>query len=382
MHSKKLYYLDSHQKAFTAQAVSCEKTEKGYAVILSETAFYPEGGGQPCDLGTLNGAAVLDVREKEGAVIHLCAEPVMPGETVRGEIDWSRRFELMQQHTGEHIVSGIIHKKYGWHNVGFHMGSDIITIDFDGPFPPEDLAWIEEEANRRVWENRPVRCGWPEEEELRSIPYRTKKQLPWPVRIVEIPGTDTCACCGTHVSATGEVGLIKLFSCVKFHQGVRIEMACGARALRLLNSAYEQNRQVSQAFSAKIMETGEAARRMNETLSGEKYRAAALQKQVFGYIAREYKGKGNVVRFEKALPPALVRELAEVIAGECGGIAAVFSEADERWDVCLAYPGGNVRELGSRMAGALNGRGGGKPGFFQGSVKCTKKEIETFFENV
>ena len=379
MDSKKLYYADSHIKVFSATVLTCDKTERGYAVVLDATAFYPEGGGQACDQGTLNGTEVTDVQEKKGRVVHFCAEPLVPGTVVRGEIDWNRRFDLMQQHTGEHIVSGIIHKKYGWHNVGFHMGSEMITIDFDGQIPPEDLHWIEDEANRRVWENIAVQCGYPEEAELAHIPYRTKKRLPWPVRIVEIPDVDLCACCGTHVSATGEIGLIKLFSCVKFHQGVRIEMACGARALRLLSSTYEQNRQVSQAFSAKIMETGAAARKMNEILAEEKYRCAALQKQIFGYTARQYRGKGDVVHFEKELQPGQVWELAEMIAGECTGVAAVFSQAADRWDVCLARPGADVKEMGSRMAKALNGRGGGKPGFFQGSVKCTKEEIETFF---
>ena len=184
----------------------------------------------------------------------------------------------MQQHTGEHIVSGIIHRRWGYHNVGFHMGADVTTIDFDGPIPPEAIAQIEQEANEAVWANLPVLCRVPSREELPEVVYRTKRQLDWPVRIVEVPGTDTCACCGVHTRFTGEVGLIKIFSCVKFHQGVRLEMACGGRALEFLSQVFEQNRQVSQAFSAKILETGAAARKMNEQLSAEKFRAAGLQR--------------------------------------------------------------------------------------------------------
>jgi alanyl-tRNA synthetase len=280
------------------------------------------------------------------------------------------------------MVSGVIHRMFGWHNVGFHMGSDMVTIDFDGMIPQEALAQIEAEVNQKIWENLPVRCWYPEETELPHIPYRTKRQLPWPVRIVEIPGVDLCACCGTHVKNTGEVGLVKLFSCVKFHEGVRIEMACGARAVAILSKAYDQNRLVSQAFSAKIMETGEAAKKMNEALAAEKYRAVSLQKQLFGFIAERYRNKGNVAHFEESLSPAGIRELAEIIAGVCGGIAAVFSGNDERYDVCLAHPGGDVKELGNRMAKELNGRGGGKPGFFQGSVKATKEQVEAFFWNI
>ena len=381
MDQEKLYYQDCHMRAFTARVTGCVKTDKGYEITLDQTAFYPEGGGQACDLGTLADARVLYVKEQGEAVVHLCDKPLETGETVVGAIDWDRRFDLMQQHTGEHIVSGIINRRFGWHNVGFHMGSEVITIDFDGQIPAEALAEIEKEANQWVWQNLPLRCWYPSEAELPTVSYRSKRQLPWPVRVVEIPGVDICACCGVHVAATGEVGMIKLFSCVKFHQGVRIEMACGGRALAFLSDVYEQNRQVSQAFSAKVLETGEAARRMNEALTGEKYRAAALQKQIFGYIAGQYRGQGNVLHFEDKLPPSGVRELAEQIADVCGGTAAVFSGSSGRFDVCLAHPGADVKELGSRMAKALNGRGGGKPGFFQGSVQTEKEEILGFFQN-
>lgn len=379
MQEGKLYYEDCHIREFAAVVTCCAETDKGYAITLDRTAFYPEGGGQACDLGTLADARVLHVKEQDEKVVHVCDRPLTVGQQIAGKIDWDRRFALMQQHTGEHIVSGIIHRMFGWHNVGFHMGSEIVTIDFDGPIPQEALQQIEEEANRKVWENTEVLCGYPAEEELPNIPYRTKKQLPWPVRIVEIPGADLCACCGVHVKRTGEVGLIKLLSCIKFHQGVRIEMTCGTRALAFLSKVYEQNRQVSQAFSAKILETGEAARKMNEALAAEKYRAVSLQKQIFGYIAEQYRGQGNVIHFEEGLSPAGVRELAEVIAGVCGGRAAVFSGSDGRFDVCLACPGGDVKELGSRMAKELNGRGGGKPGFFQGAVNATKARIVEFF---
>ena len=382
MHEDKLYYRDCHMKTFEAVVTGCEKTENGYEIILDQTAFYPEGGGQACDLGTLADANVLHVGEKNGAVVHLCDKSLETGQRIQGVLDWDRRFDLMQQHTGEHIVSGIIHRMYGYHNVGFHIGAEAITIDFDGPVPQEALPAIEWEANQRVWENVPVRCWYPGEEELPAVPYRTKRQLPWPVRIVQIPEADSCACCGVHVASTGEIGLIKLLSCVKFHQGVRIEMLCGGRALEYLGKVYEQNRQVSQAFSAKLLETGTAARKMNDTLAAEKYRAAGLQRELFAMTAAGYADAGNVLHFAQDLSPAAVRELAEAIAGVCGGVAAVFSGGDGRYDVCLARPGGDVKALGGAMAAALDGRGGGKPGFFQGSVKAERQKIEAFFREI
>ena len=378
--TRKLYYEDCHLRSFTAKVLSCEKSDKGWEIILDATAFYPEGGGQACDLGTLGTANVLDVRERGEEIVHLCDAPLEIGTEVEGCLDWERRFILMQQHTGEHIVSGIIHSTYGWHNVGFHMGSHIITIDFDGMIPAEDLPKIEAKANDAIWRSLPIRYWYPSEEELPTVGYRTKKALPWPVRIVEVPGFDKCACCGVHVSHTGEVGLVKLFSVVKFHQGVRIEMACGKQALELLNHAYDQNRQVSQAFSAKITDTGAAARKMNEALAAEKFRSVGLQRQLFRFVADSYVNQENVLHFADDLEPALVRDLADAIADRVSGMAAVFSGTDESgYSYCLVTRNGDLRTFGKAMTQALSGRGGGKPNFQQGRVNAQKENIEKFF---
>ncbi len=380
MKTRKLYYEDSHLRTFTAEVLSCEKTEKGYEVVLEATAFYPEGGGQAADTGTLNGIRVTDTRERGETVVHFCENALEPGTAAEGVIDYDNRFRRMQQHSGEHIVSGIINRRYGYHNVGFHMGTDIITIDFDGVIPAEDLADLEAEANSAVWQNLPVKCWYPGEEELPNVFYRTKRALPWPVRIVQVPGFDSCACCGTHVQATGEIGLIKLFSVMGFRGGTRMEMACGASALKLLNNAYEQNRQVSQAFSAKIEETGAAARRMNEVEAALKYRIVGLEKRIFSGIADSCAGKGDVVHFEEGLDNVAVRDLADAIADTCGGAAAVFSGSDETgYAFCLVTRSGDLRQLGREMTKALNGRGGGKPVFQQGRVQAPKAEIEAFF---
>ncbi len=380
METRKLYYEDSHIQRFFAQVLSCTQAEQGFEVILDATAFYPEGGGQDADTGTLGGVAVLDTRERGEAVVHLCQSPLEPGSTVEGLIDWSARFPRMQQHSGEHIVSGIIFRRYGWQNKGFHMGTDIITIDVEGIVPPEDLPAIEAEANAAVWENRPVKTWYPTPEELPTIPYRSKKALTGAVRIVEFPGFDICACCGTHVQRSGEIGLIKMLSSVHFRGGSRIEMACGEQALRLLNTAYEQNKLVSQAFSAQPADTGAAARRMNESLAELKYRIVGLQRQIFTATARSYAGRGNILHFEEALDSTSLRELADAIAETCGGVACVFSGSDEAgYGFCLVTREGDLRSLGREMTKALNGRGGGKPVFQQGRVQGKKAEIEGFF---
>ncbi len=380
METEKLYYQDCHMTQAQATVLSCQSGKTGWEVVLDRTVFYPEGGGQACDVGTLDNVRVLCVRESGEQILHVCDGPLTPGQQVIAAIDWERRFDQMQQHAGEHIVSGIIHARYGYHNVGFHVGSDVVTIDFDGMIPPEALAQIEQEANRAIWKNLQLRCWYPSREELPSVAYRSKKDLPWPVRIVQIPGYDTCACCGVHVQHTGQIGLIKLLSCVKFHQGVRIEMACGGRALDLLCRVYEENRQVSQAFSAKILETGAAARKMNEMLSAEKFRATGLERQLFDAIARDFANKGDVLYFAENCQSSALRELADRLAQSCGGTAAVFSGSDEAgYSVCLVNKSADVKALGQAMNAALSGRGGGKPGFFQGSVRATRAQIEAFF---
>lgn len=379
METRKLYYADSHLKEFSATVTGCEEVKGGWAVKLDATVFYPTGGGQNCDLGVLGGANVLDVKEQGQEILHLCDAPLAVGSTVTGAIDWQRRFDHMQQHSGEHLVMGQIYGKFGYHNVGFHMGTGLVTIDLDGPVTWEDLMEIERNTNRIIWENRPVRTWYPSPEELPQVKYRSKKELSWPVRIVEFDGADVCACCGTHVKFTGEIGLVKFVSCIKFKEGVRIEMASGARAMALFQNIFEQNRQVSQVFSAKILETGAAAHKFNEMLLQEKYRNVGLQRKIFTAIAESYSGKDRAVHFEEGLNPGQVRELADAIA-EKAATAIVYSGSDDAgYSICIISKGVDTRELGKAVNAQLNGRGGGKPGAFQGNLRATKAEIEAFF---
>ena len=378
---RKLYYEDCHLRQFSATVTSCEESPKGYRVTLDQTAFYPEGGGQACDTGVLDGVNVLDVQEEGECVIHYCDGPLPVGEQVQGEINWERRFDLMQQHTGEHLLSGVIHRHFGYHNSGFHVGAEVMEVDFDGPIPQEMIPQLEEQTNALVWANLPVICGYPAPEELPNIAYRTKRELPWPVRIVDIPGGDTCACCGIHTAHTGEVGLIKIISCVKFHSGVRMEVACGKRAYRYMAQIFEQNRQVSQQLSAQMNQTAEAVRKLAENYGAEKFRSAGLEKQIFAAIAETYRGKGNVLHFQPGLTGGGVRELADKIAEACAAVAVVLSGSDDTgYSIGIVSASGPVRELGVEAMQALCGKGGGREPAFQGTVKATRREIEDFFK--
>ena len=377
MECRKLYYEDCLLRSFTATVTGCDPTEKGWEVTLDATAFYPEGGGQACDLGTLGNARVLDVQERDGRIIHLCDAPV--SGSVEGLLDWERRFDLMQQHTGEHILSGLIYDRFGWHNTGFHVGKDTMEVDFSGPIPADALAELEQQANAIVWENRPIRCWIPSPEELPGVTYRTKRALDWPVRIVDIPGADTCACCGVHVATTGQVGLIKILSAAKFHGGIRLQLVCGKRAYDHIAAVYEQNRQVSQLFSAKVLETGAAAQKATEALAAEKLRANTLQSQLFDRMAEDYVNQKDVLCFAEPLDGGQLRELAEKISAKCSGYAAVFSPKDGGYAYCLAQPDGDLRQLCKDMNAALSGRGGGKPPFQQGTVSACEADIRSFF---
>ena len=377
--TRKLYYEDCHLQQFSATVTGCVFSEKGWQITLDATAFYPEGGGQACDLGTLGNVRVLDVREENQQIFHLCDGPLPVGEAVTGALDWDRRFDLMQQHSGEHILSGLVNQKYGFHNTGFHVGKDVMEIDFDGRIPPEDIPFLEDWANWIIWQNLPIHCHIPDPETLAQTPYRSKRELPWPVRLVQIPNTDSCACCGVHVAYTGEIGLIKILSCAKFHHGVRLELVCGKRAWAHLQQIFFQNRQVSQQLSAKPLETAEAVNKLQDALAEEKFRCSNLQKQVFAGIAKDYVNQSNVLHFADSLEPGQVRELADAIAGVCDGWAAVFSPRDGGYSYCLASREVDLRQIGKNITVALNGRGGGKSNFQQGTVSADEAAIRNFF---
>ena len=379
MSTEKLFYTDPHLKTFTATVLSCAPGRHGWDVELDRTAFYPEGGGQPGDRGTLGGVNVTDTHETSGRILHYCDGPLEVGSTVEGTLDWEYRFDLMQQHSGEHMVSGLVHSRFGWNNVGFHMGKDVVTIDFDGMISAEQLAEIEADTNRLIWQNLEVKILWPDADGLKELPYRSKKELSGDVRIVEFPGVDLCACCGVHVSHTGEIGLVKLLSVQKFHEGVRIEMLCGRKALEHLTKIAAQNRQISGLLSAKPYETAAAAQRLQQELNDAKYRAGQLENEIFARKAAALTGAGDVLLFEDGLKPDGLRRLCDAVLHTCGGRCAVFSPAEGGFQYAVGIESGDLRELVRAMNAALNGRGGGKPGFAQGSVKATKEEIEKFF---
>ena len=300
---------------------------------------------------------------------------------VLGRIDWARRFDHMQQHSGEHILSGILCRDYHCDNVGFHLGAETVTIDYNADISWEQALDAERKANEVIWADPEVEIAYPYPEELAFIDYRSKKELTGKVRIVTFPEADCCACCGTHVLRAGQVGLIKVLSCQKFRDGVRLEIISGRRALAYLGRTYDQAKAIGQQLSVKPQDTAAAVERTVEELTAAKVRMAHLEEQVFFHMAEENTGKGDTVLFQSAMKSDSVRKLADAVAHRCGGLAAVFAGADgDKYNYALVRTdGGDIAPLVKDLNRALNGRGGGRGGFAQGSVQANKAEIEAFF---
>ncbi len=379
METEKLYYQDAFLTEFTGRVLACEPKKDKWLVTLDRTAFYPEGGGQPADMGTLGGVAVLDVHERGETIVHTCDAPLEVGAEVAGKIDWARRFDHMQQHSGEHIISGILCEMFDCDNVGFHLGAETVTIDYNAVISWEAVLEAEAKANAAIWEDREAEITFPSAEELESMSYRSKKALSGEVRIVTFPGADRCACCGTHVKRAGQVGLVKAISCQKFRDGVRIEILCGKRAVDYLSAVFEQDRAVGQRLSVKPTETLSAVERLEAELAAVKEQAAALETELFDAIARENAGAGNVLLFRAPTRPDSARRLADAVARQCGGLAAAFAGRDGAGYVYALVRADGAAFSVKEMNAALHGRGGGRGGFAQGGVQATRADIEAFF---
>lgn len=381
--TEKLYETDGHLSAFDAKVLSCERTKDGYAVVLDRTAFFPEGGGQYPDRGVLGGRTVLDVQIREGIVLHTLDGSLEVGMTVHGEIDSALRLRRMQNHTGEHIVSGIVHALYGYDNVGFHLGDDGVTIDFNGALTREQLLEVERLANIAVYRNMSVTVSYPTSKELSRLAYRSKLDLTEDVRIVTIGDVDCCACCAPHVSKTGEIGEIKLLDFIKYKGGIRLQMLCGEDARCDHHARYLATAAVSQLLSVKQNEIEDGVRRMcarEETLKGEirSLKLRLLEARVNGLSYTD----GNRVLLEPSADMELLRELANRAVGLAGGVTVVLAGDDASgYRYVIASRSTALRSAAGEINSSLNGRGGGTDEMVQGSFLTSYASIEAFFAN-
>lgn len=379
---KRLYYESSYIKNFTASVTGCRERKDGrWEITLDQTAFFPEGGGQPWDTGTLGGANVLEVHERDGEVIHYTDRPLEAGSQVEGCLDWERRFDHMQGHSGEHILTGCIHRRFGYDNVGFHMGSEEITIDFNGLLTGEELDEMEREANEAIYRNLPVQILTPSPEELENMEYRSKKELSGQVRITVIPGVDVCACCGTHVEHTGEVGLIKVLGMIHYKGGVRISLLCGRKALLHTAKRQKQIASLSVLLAAKQDEVPAAVERLKaekEKLEMELSRMRQAQTEAKAAALPER--SGGLAVFEEMDPVQLRRYCTLLYEGGKGDIVLACAR---RGDGCLYVLGSSKRDMRSfskKLNGLLRGKGGGSSLMAQGTFQAEEEEIRQTFE--
>ncbi len=372
--TEKLYDNDSHLKEFTATVIESYEKADGYFTILDKTAFFPEGGGQPSDIGYLNDVRVYDVREKDGIIYHYTTKQLEKGTKVSGKIDFERRFDFMQQHTGEHIVSGIVNSIYGYNNVGFHLNETEMTMDFDGMLTRENLMEIETLANEVIYRNAKISCYYPEN--LRDLEYRSKLDLQSGVRIVEIENCDRCACCAPHVNYASEVGIIKILDFTKNKGGIRIWAVCGKRALKDYNNRYLNDLEISALLCSPQNEIAVAVKKQLENIENLKYQIGGLKRRIIDNFSKTYKPDSEISAvFQDSLDIKELQYLADSLCKEYGGIRAVLSGSDSEYSFAVCGESERLDTWFKEFKAKLTVRGGGRNGMVQGTVLNTKDEI-------
>lgn len=378
--TEKLYYSDGHLSRFTARVTSCEKEDGTWAVKLDRSAFFPGGGGQEADEGVLSDMKLLGLREEGEDIVHLTPAPLEPGALVEGRIDWPLRFSRMQGHSGEHILSGTVHRLFGYDNVGFHMGEEAITIDFSGELSREDLSRAELEANRAIWRDVPVRTLLPTPGELAAMDYRSKKELTGQVRIVEIEGVDLCACCAPHVSHSGEVGLLKIIDSMRHRGGTRLTLLCGEAALLDYEALHENNAAVSAALSAKRLETGGAIARVMAEQEERRAEFTKLKRELLQLKAAALRPtEGSICIFESDIDMITLRELVNAGSELAGKVCAGFAGTDGDYKYIIGSRTVPLRARAKEINAAIDGRGGGSDAMMQGTSRARREDIERYF---
>ena len=380
--TEKLYELDSYCRQFTATVIECVPHEDGYAVRLNRTAFFPEGGGQAADPGRLGDAEVRDVQIVDGDIWHYVTEALSVGEEVEGALDWSTRFARMQHHTAEHIVCSIANRWHGYNNVGFHLGSEDVTLDLDSELTREQIDAIEDEANRVVVSNVAVTATIPSAEELAKATYRSKKELEGDVRLVTIDGVDCCACCAPHVAHTGEVGLIKLLDFIRYKGGVRIHLLCGAAALEDYRLRYAQSAEISAKLSVKQNDLTRAVDRLLSDRDALKLALRAANRRIADMqVAAVEPTDRPVYLTGDDWDTDTLRRVVNGLTERCGGLCAAYSGDNGVYQYVLGGTG-DIKAATAQMNQALNGRGGGDHRQSQGRVQTTAEEIAAYWRDL
>ncbi len=381
MKTEMAYYRNGYQKSIESKIIDCIKSQKGYDVVLEDTCFYPEGGGQPADKGILDGQEVLDVQEKKGVVYHTVKNSITIGNVVKGEIDWEYRFDLMQNHTAEHIISGLAYRKYGAHNIGFHMGKEFITLDFDKKLSPEEVRTLELGVNEAVIQNKIINIYYPTKEQLQKLDYRSKKSLEGTVRIVEVPEYDTCACCGIHTKTTGEIGCVKILSADHYKSGVRLRMIAGKRAFYDYDEKSKNADTISHLLSVPVKDIAKAVEKLKKEKDTLQWKINLFEKERLEQIANNIKETKTVVLFEKVSNAKTLQHFASMLYQKAE-VVAVFSGDEAEYTYILMSQKKDMQALKQQLSEKFACNGGGKKEMVQGKIQANKADIIDFFKEI
>lgn len=385
--TKKLYDTDSYLTEFDCKVVELYSNGENLAVVTDATAFFPEGGGQTSDRGYFNDIYVKDVQLERGKIMHIVensaenVKKLQEGSVLRGKIDFKKRFSDMQQHTGEHIFSGVVHSLFGFDNVGFHLGSETVTLDFNGELTNDNVCKVERLVNNAVWDNLEIRAFFPSESELASLSYRSKKEVEGPLRLVEIPGVDLCACCAPHVKRTGEIGLVEVVSFERYKGGTRLNILCGERALYDIRTKLDQNHEVGKLLSAKETETLAMVQKLKSDREQMSFELSKARLEALKLRADAMACKSRTVVFCEIEDTNMLREYADLLSEKSAEFAAVLGGEDGRYKyVIITKSGFDLSTLCKKMNSAFAGRGGGRNGIVQGSLAGEMHEVRSFLE--
>lgn len=387
MITEKLYDLDSYVTEFECKVIELYEVGEKLHVILDRTAFFPEGGGQTSDRGYLNDVYVEDVQDECGKIVHIVenskenSQKLEPGTVLTGKIDFQKRFSDMQQHSGEHIFSGIVHSLYGYDNVGFHLGSETVTLDFNGALNKEDVCKVEKLVNKAVWDNKEIRVFFPSDEEKQTIKYRSKKEVDGPLRLVEIPGVDICACCAPHVRRTGEIGIIEVVKFEKYKNGTRLCILCGERALSDIRTKLDRNHEVGKLLSVKETETAKAVEKLKTDNADLSYKLGGAKLEKLKILAGSMQESDRTVVFCDLAENDMIREYANLLSEKSRDFSAVFGGENGGYKfVMISKSGFDLDSLCKKMREAFGARGGGRNGIVQGSVSASEADIRKLLE--
>lgn len=382
----KLYDLDAYATEFDAQVVSCElasfEGQVAYAVVLDRTLFFPEEGGQSPDKGTINGFEVLDVQIKKDIVTHYITGLLEVGATVHGILDWNHRFSNMQQHSGEHIFSGIVHREYGFNNVGFHLSDNGVTMDFDGVLTLQQIADVEYKVNEAIIKNVEITATFPSKEELAALAYRSKIEIDGAIRIVTVDGYDICACCAPHVRRTGEIGMLKVVGVQNYKGGIRINFLCGFRALQAFRDKCDVVAALTNMLSTGQETLIERVTQMKDNVHELKLKLGEFkQSMMFAKMYDVPAEEKDVIFFEDELDTQVCRTVVNELVAVHTGICAVFVGDDETgYRFVLGSSIEDCTAVAVNLRDAFGAKCGGSAAMIQGSVNTSREKLEAFFE--